>query len=363
MHPQTNCQHKAFGHQTTAGTLRLLWRHLGRHCKVFHLQDIESNKGKLGHIVSTAPWLCFLLPNHYADITTCLKIHHNHLYMMNKQFCALLKLQCDCNVPHNHGTFAMAKTAKATHLLRQHFISKRLSSLMDLIILILHDDLVSWHCPIAHLIPPDPSAIAYLDSLSHVVGGYSTDLQFCWHLQWLDSIQARVAKARTGDTISINALEYTFIIINYVTTTAAILSAPLNHDPYQTALFFTNNVASKAWIHKGAKQLPAGKALGILQCTLMINNPVGINVDCVSTTSNVIAVCISQFPNHNDPLPHFLDLSQAFPQLQQCRHFHPSAELVSTILDVLLLVKLPDPREPSLSVKTCLAWQEHFLAF
>ncbi len=318
MHPQTNCQHKAFGHQTTAGTLRLLWRHLGRHCKVFHLQDIESIKGKLGHIASTAPWLCFLLPNHYADITTCLKIHHNHLYMMNKQFCALLKLQCDCNVPHNHGTFAMAKTAKATHLLRQHFISKRLSSLMDLIILILHDDLVSWHCPIAHLIPPDPSAIAYLDSLSHVVGGYSTDLQFCWHLQWLDSIQARVAKARTGDTISINALEYTFIIINYVTTTAAILSAPLNHDPYQTALFFTNNV---------------------------------------------IAVCISQFPNHNDPLPHFLDLSQAFPQLQQCRHFHPSAELVSTILDVMLLVKLPDPREPSLSVKTCLAWQEHFLAF
>ncbi len=62
--------------------LRLL-KHHGRHHKVIHLQDIKSIMGKLGHIVTTAPWLHFLLPDFYVEIATCLKIHHNHLYMTN----------------------------------------------------------------------------------------------------------------------------------------------------------------------------------------------------------------------------------------------------------------------------------------
>ncbi len=80
----------------------------------------------------------------------------------------------------------------------------------------------------------------------------------------------------------------------------------------------------------------------------MINNPVGIHADRISTTDNVIADRISHFPNHSNPLPHFSSLSQQFPQLWRCRRFHPSVELVSTILDALLLAKSPDPREPNL---------------
>ncbi len=53
-------------------------------------------------------------------------------------------------------------------------------------------------------------------------------------------------------------------------------------------------------------------------------------------------------PNYNDPLPNFLTLSQDFLQLLQCRRFNSSAELVSTILDVLLLAKSPNPKELSL---------------
>ncbi len=261
----------------------------------------------------------------------------------------LLKLKRDQDAPHNRRTFAMAKTAKATHLLQwQHFISKQLSKLMDLITSILDNDSVSRHCPIAHLIPRDTSAITYLDSSSHTAGGYSTDLQFWWHLQWPNSIQGCAAKASTQHTISINALEYAAIIINYVATTAATLSALQDHDPYPIALFFTDNVASEARICKGAKWSPAGKALGTLQCARVINNPVGINAECMYTINNVITDCISQFLNHNNPLPHFLNLSQDFPQLQQCRRFHPSVELVSMILDALLLAKSPDPREPNL---------------
>ncbi len=167
------------------------------------------------------------------------------------------------------------------------------------------------HCPI----PRVPSSIAYLDSLSPAIGGYSTDLHFWRHLQWLDSVQARVAKARTQDTNSINALEYAAIIINYDTATTSILSAPQAHNSYPTTLFFTDNIASEAWICKGAKRSLTGKALGFLQCALMINNPVEINTDCVSTTDNVVADKITQFSNHNNPLPCVITLSQDFPQL------------------------------------------------
>ena len=181
--------------------------------------------------------------------------------MTNKQFRMLLKMQRERDALHNHKTFAMAKTAKATHLLqRRHFISKKLSTFMNLITAILEDESASRRCPIAHLIPRDPSVTAYSDSSSHAAGGYSTDLNFWWHLQWPDHVQARAAKARTGNTISINALEYAAIIINYVATTAATLANPNKNDPYLTALFFTDNVASKAWIQKGAKKSPAGKA-------------------------------------------------------------------------------------------------------
>ncbi len=337
-----------------ADTIQLLKKSFSPHRKVFRLQDIESVTGKLGHIASTAPWLCLLLPDLYAEIAWCLESHRDHLYMTNKQFRTLLKLHQDLTAPHNYRTFAVAKMARAVHLLRhQHFISKQLTKLMTLITLILKDNSILRFCPIAHLVSRDPSAIAYSDSSLNAAGGFSTDLNFWWHLQWPEHIQARAAKASMGDTISINALEYSAIIINYIASSAALLDAPTKNDPYLTALFFTDNVASEAWICKGAKKSPTGKALGFLQATLMIHNPVEIHADRISTTNNVIANQISQFPNHSNPLPHFSTLSQQFPQLRHCRRFHPSAELVSTILDALSLAKSPNPREPNLQQ---LAW-------
>ncbi len=81
-------------------TFCLLRKHFGSHHNVFHLQDIESIMGKLGHIATTAPWLCFLLPDQYTKIAACLKIHHTHLHLTNKHFCTLLKLQKNLDVQY-----------------------------------------------------------------------------------------------------------------------------------------------------------------------------------------------------------------------------------------------------------------------
>ncbi len=80
----------------------------------------------------------------------------------------------------------------------------------------------------------------------------------------------------------------------------------------------------------------------------MINDPVGINANQVSTMDNVIANCISHFPNHSNPCIHHLSFIQDFLQLWHCRCSHPCAELVSCILDVLLLSELANSRYPNL---------------
>ncbi len=151
-------------------SLRTTW---GLNWKAFFLQDIKSISGKLKHIACTMPWLRLLLLDLYASIVWCLRLHHNHLSITNKQFRMLLKLQEDKEAPCNHCAFALACTANATHLLRhQHFITTPLWEDLSLIMDILGNVLVLLHCPIAHLIPRYPSIVAYSDSSSHLAGAY-----------------------------------------------------------------------------------------------------------------------------------------------------------------------------------------------
>ncbi len=67
-----------------ADTIQLLTKSFSLHRKVFLLQDIESITKKLGHIASTPTWLRFLLPDLYAEIAWCLKLHNDHLFLSSK---------------------------------------------------------------------------------------------------------------------------------------------------------------------------------------------------------------------------------------------------------------------------------------
>ena len=88
-----------------------------------------------------------------------------------------------------------------------------------------------------------------------------------------------------------------------------------------------------------------GCNLDHLQCTLMINNRVGINVAHITTKQNEIADRISRVKRETDLLPQFQQLMQDFPQLKSCGRFHPNPELVSSITAVLLQEKSSDPLE------------------
>ncbi len=126
------------------------------------------------------------------------------------------------------------------------------------------------------------------------------------------------------------------LIINYVVALAALLQCPRTQDLFPSLHLFTNNVTSKLWIIKGARKSAKGRVLSHLQCCLMINNPIGINISQVSMFKNVNADCISQFPNNAHPLTPFLSLTQEFLWLQHYKYFFSSAELVLCILDAPL---------------------------
>ena len=75
----------------------------------------------------------------------------------------------------------------------------------------------------------------------------------------------------------------------------------------------------------------------------MINNPVGINVDHVTSEDNEIADKISRIISERVLLLEMNKIYQDHPSLRSCKRFHPSAELILLILDTLSAKKFVDP--------------------
>ena len=98
---------------------------------------------------------------------------------------------------------------------------------------------------------------------------------------------------------------------------------------------------------KASSSSKGSRALGYVQAALMINNPVGICVDRVSTTDNVVADRISRVQSEAHLATEIPALCQDFPQLRSCQRFCPSAELTSLILETLSTKKCVDPLQVS----------------
>ena len=93
-----------------------------------------------------------------------------------------------------------------------------------------------------------------------------------------------------------------------------------------------------------------GRALGRLQCAMMLNNDVGILTAYINTKANVIADRLSRIKRKTNSMRGFCSLVQNFPALAGCRRFLPSAELISHIMDAISQRKLIDP----LTVSACI---------
>ena len=132
----------------------------------------------------------------------------------------------------------------------------------------------------------------------HVAGGYSYIMGFWWYIEWPQDVTQCtlqfVLSNKDGKLVTINALEYASLIVNYVAAKHVLVHLdPSEVDPHPVVLFYADNMAAKSWTKKASSSSEGARALGCIQAALMINNPVGICVDRVSTTDNVVADRIS----------------------------------------------------------------------
>lgn len=361
-------------------TVKLLQRKWHRGRPTFMINDLEALAGRLGFISETAPWLRFMMAHLYTSVAAALKISVSHLLETSWDFRMMMKFlkgrayelqhanTNDCDSPHNSQdiphvsansfqqsktnreiTFAQSITAKAIHRSRLPIeFNTTLRHELRLIERALRDPTIKKRRPISHAIPRDPSGTGWSDSSLLAAGGYSVDMQFWWYIEWPEEVQRHtlryIKNNKDGNLISINVLEYAGVIINYIASTYFFRECKNDpSDPYPTVLLYADNTTAEAWAIKACKKSLIGRSLALLQCALMMDNHVGIHVDHITTKDNEIADRISRIDHETNSNTYFASIVQDFPQLKSCRRFHPSPELVSSVMEVLLRKKSFDP--------------------
>lgn len=219
----------------------------------------------------------------------------------------------------------------------------------------LHPDSdIRWESPIAHIIPRTPTFVTFGDSCLEGAGGYSTSLGFWWHLPFPEEIQSRTLIRKNdnkdGQLISINVLEFVTVIINYCAALHVILTENVTDDRYPVLLNVTDNMSALSWTTGACRKSRIGRLLARFFCSLLINSPLGINSQWISTTMNDIADEISRlkasiYRTDSHSSFDYSTLPQRFPQLSHCRFFQPSPKLISLIWDIVLTERWPCPEE------------------
>ena len=133
--------------------------------------------------------------------------------------------------------------------------------------------------PIGHLIPRNPSHKTWGDSSIESGGRFSPCLKFWWSIDWpLEYIHRTIRFLKVDipgseELVSINALEFVFVILNYTARKLAILQDREKCNiPNPILINYADNTSAVAWTKRAAISSPIGKAL------------------CVGTTDSYLSV-------------------------------------------------------------------------
>ena len=337
--------------QEVCSLIRRHW-HEGR--RSFKVSEIETLVGKLGRIAQAYRPLYHLMGSLYKSIAHCLRANERYMITVSFQFRAMIKRarqQISSDTPEYDSReirFAARQASRRTHKCRRtYFINKSLREELAFILKLLESSVqLSTH--IGHIVPRDWSFVAAGDSCPEGGGGWSTDLSFWWHLGYAhvfsQLIVERASKAYHGkkNYISINVLETIVVIINYAATIYACYVDGIDLSTFPVLLNFCDNTSACSWINKKCRDSLIGRRLGRLFAGMLMSSDIGIQAEWLSTHENVIADEISRIKKLRGTFD-YSQLLLAFPQLQKCRRFHPSATLLSMISSALEGKDLPDP--------------------
>jgi hypothetical protein len=169
--------------------------------------------------------------------------------------------------------------------------------------------------PIAHIIPRMPTATVFGISCLEGTGGYSISLGFWWHLPFPQKViqQTLIHKKDNKDDllISINALEFIMVVINYCYCASlhVFTTKNITDHPHTVLLNLTDNASALSWTNHTCRNSKLGRLLAQFFCLLLINTPLGINSKWISTNDNKITDNISCAQKMSTNLLHSFDYS------------------------------------------------------
>jgi hypothetical protein len=328
--------------------------------RTFVVSEAQTLTGNLGHLAEGAPWVHHLMTHLYASIAYALAENKRLLTESSQEFRDIVKsirkgsFLCSATDQNRHISFALKKAARMVHHSKHKFV---INSTMRQEIKFFQDKLqpsssILWETPIAHLIPRSPTATAFGDSCLEGAGGYSIELGFWWHINFPEEIKQRTLLFKSdnedGHLISINVLEFVTVIINYIASFHVITTTNFTDDPHPVLLNVTDNMSALKWTTGACRRSKIGRRLARFFCSLLINSPLGINSQWISTVANEIADNISRLKKllqQQSNVSHvsfdYTSLRQKYPALKHCAFFLIEPRLISVIWDIVLNARWP----------------------
>jgi hypothetical protein len=333
--------------------------HPNRCC--FKVSEAQKLTGKLAHLAKGANWVFHLLSHLYLSIAYALSKNKRFLTKSSAKFRDLIPairtnaFVTPCKDLARHTSFAMKRAEKLTHHASyQYNINRTMHYKIEFFCNKLKPDSgIKWETPIAHLIPQMPFATKIGDSLKEGAGGISITLGFWWYICVPDEVVWRTLQFKTNNNnnmlVLINVLEFVTVIINYCATLFVVPTSPVTDNSHPVILNITNNSSALSWTLHTCKQSKIRQMLACFFCSLLINLPLGINSQLISTIDNKIAEDISclkkQSDNNSSPAFDYTILKQTYPELRHCSFFQIQPELISLIWDIMLTKKWPNHKE------------------
>jgi hypothetical protein len=150
---------------------------------------------------------------------------------------------------------------------------------------------------------------------------------------------------KDGKLISINVLEFVTVIVNYIASLHVTTTTSIINDPYPVLLNITDNTSALSWTQNACRTSKLGWLLARFFCSLLIDSPLGINSQWISTIDNLIADDISRLKTPLGLDSHssfdYSTLQQKYPELKHCSFFQIQPELLSLIWEIVLTEKWP----------------------
>lgn len=333
----------------------------------FTAHDMQVLIGKLARLAKGARWVYHILSHSYDQIALALASNHKLLSHHSSRFKGLIRCikkgqMGRSRLSQDSGRIVAFALKQASQLVHRSKSKHDISVLLREDIEFFRSALLStsnfpWSSPLAHLVLRTPLGIPFGDACLTGCGGYCQELSFWWHLQFPYYIIRRtliyLRDDSTGELISINALEFVTVILNFCATLTVIMEDDiLRDDPYPVILCMTDNTSAMNWINHRCKGSQLGRALGRLFVGLLMDSPLGINAAWLNTHDNEVADGISRFksdPNNmsnGHPTFDYSLLKQRYSKvLTNCRLWLPSSSLLSFIYQTLTTRQSPPLEE------------------